>query len=107
MIASKIEDLNVEELVALLFLVGKCDSILRFSEQELLDLVIDPVFLTEWRNARNRLKNLVKYYPDQEEEKHYFVAMLDAVHRVDPYSEETEDLMGQLLPLVERLIKIP
>lgn len=106
MTLSKIEDLSVEELMALLFLVGRGIYCVESPNGELRDLADDSEFQSQWKSERDRLRALVKYYPDQEEEKHYLTAMLDAVYGLDPFSEGTEQTKVRLMPLIAALIEV-
>lgn len=96
---SHYDGLSVRQLIAFLFLVEQDKSL-----GELKGAITQPGFMSLWRTAEERFRKLVKYYPDEDEEKHYFVATLEAVHDLDPFSGKTLDLRDQYLPLIQVLL---
>lgn len=91
---------RVRQLMALLFLIEQQMPI-----EKLRERIHENGFVEEWKKAELNYKKLVRYYPDEDEEKHYFLATLDAVHNIDPYSRESEELVAELLPIIEILTK--
>ena len=99
---SCLDDLGIEELVALIFLIDQDKK-----PEDLKNLVDDLNFLELWRSDRLRITKLIEHYPDIDEERHFLVAMLEAAHGLSPFSEETGEIRNSLKPFMEILVKIP
>lgn len=100
MATSYLEHFSVRELMALLFLVEEGKN-----PDELKAGVFDSEFLKRWQEAEHRFKALVKYYPEEDEEKFYFLATLDAVHGIDPFSDGALRLRDKYKEAIEFLMK--
>lgn len=97
---SHLEKLCIRELMAFVFLIEEAkglDESLRLAESS-------PQFKERWLETERRFKSLIRYYPNEDEEKFYFVATLDAVYNIDPYSDETPALIEQYRPIIEILL---
>ena len=97
--SSHLENLNVRQLMAFVFLVQQ-DGL----PEDLESLLSNPEFLEKWRAVEVDLQASVRHYPDEEEEKHYLTATLEAVHGLDPYSAGTLALKARYLPLIQKLL---
>lgn len=95
-----IEELSIHELIALLFLIEE-----RKTPDQLKMLVSDSDFLKRWKETEINFRALVKYYPNEDEERFYFTATLEAVHGIDPYSDKMLELKNQYLPIIKILLK--
>lgn len=95
-----LEELDIRELIAFLFLIEEGKN-----PDQLKLIIPDSDFLKRWQETENNFRVLVKYYPDEEEERFYFMATLEAVHGIDPYSDKALELKKQYLPIIKILLK--
>ena len=100
MAISHLEELSIRELIAFIFLLEEGKS-----SDELKTVISNPEFLKRWKEAENRFRALVKYYPDEDEEKFYLIATLDAVHDIDPFSDKALDLKRKYMPFIKSLVQ--
>ena len=100
MTSSQIDDLSIRQLMAFIFLVEQAKPL-----DELMKAVLNPEFIAEWNKEENNFRKLIKYYPNEDEERYFLLATLEAVHNVDHYSEEALNLKIQYLPYIKILLK--
>lgn len=100
MAISHVEEFNIRELIALLFLIEEGKK-----PDQLKMLVADSDFLKRWEETEINFRTLVKYYPNEDEERFYLTATLEAVHGIDPYSDKMLELKKQYLPIIKTLLK--
>lgn len=95
---SYLDDLNVEQLIALIFLVDQ-----DLTGKQVDERIHDPDFLALWRDDRDRLRQLIEYYPSSDEERLYLIGTLEAVHQIYPYADDTRLLRDVLMPYIDFL----
>lgn len=100
MATSHIEELGIRELIAFLFLIEE-----RKEPDQLKMLIADSDFLGRFKKTEINFRALIKYYPDEDEERFYLTATLEAVHGIDPYSDKMLELKKQYLPIIGALLK--
>lgn len=99
MAVSHLETMSVAELMALIFLIEENKPIDEASLKE------NTEFMKKWQTRASQLRKLIEYYPDEDEEKHYLIAVIDAVLGIDPYSEEALKLKTNFHSIISKLIK--
>lgn len=97
--SSHLDDLSSHQLMAFLFLLEQDKK-----PDELRALITSRELLISWCHVEEKFKKLVQYYPNEDEEKHYLLATLDAVHGLDPSSDEVLELKFSLKPLITILL---
>ena len=95
---SCLDDLSIRQLMILIFLVEQ-----EKQPSELEQLLVTNDFISEWRRTETRLRRLILHYPNEDEERHFLTAELEAVHNLDPYSEETMRVKTAYLPYIKKL----
>lgn len=100
MAASHIEELSIRELIALLFLIDEGKN-----PDQLKMFITDSDFLRRYKETEINFRALIKYYPDEEEEKFYLTATLEAVYGIDPFSDQVLDLIKKYKPFIEILTR--
>ncbi|MBP9822363.1 MAG: hypothetical protein KBC81_02905 [Candidatus Pacebacteria bacterium] len=95
---SYLKELNTDELIALVFLVDQDKT-----TDELERLIDTSDFVALWQSSKTRYKKLIQHYPNEEEERFFILATLEAVHGFDPFSINTKTLKESLLPFVQKL----
>lgn len=100
MATSHAERLSIRELIAFLFLVEEGKN-----PDQLKTIISDSDFLERWQATENRFRALVKYYPDEDEERFYLTATLEAVHGIDPFSDQVLELIKKYTPFIKILTR--
>lgn len=101
MAKSHIEDLSIRELIAFIFLIEEAKPV---DELERLALS-DPEFRVRWQKAKIEFRDLIKHYPNEDEERHLLSAHLEAVCDIYPFSEKALNLKNRFRPIMEILLK--
>lgn len=99
MVNHHFENLSVDEIIAFLFLIEEKKDI-----SALARLISQSDFREKWEASRSSYRKLIQYYPDTDEEKHYLLATIEAVHGFDPYSADIVLRIEELKPIIKDLL---
>lgn len=97
---SHLEGLSVEELMAFIFLAEE-----GVSSDKRKGAILNPALADRWIERKAELEKLIRFYPNEEEEKHYLTATIEAVMDIDPYSDEAREKKERYSGLIKTLLE--